>query len=194
MDYFDRIWEGVPPGAEPERFALRRDYLLAGVDAGERVLDVGCGEGAFTAALAGAGARPSGVEVAAEPLRRARVRHPELDFRHVGGELPFAAGEFDVAWAGEVLEHVQDGVGLLEEIRRVLRPGGRLLLSTPDHPRRLVLGLGLRRAAFERHFDPRSDHVRFFTARTLAVLLEEAGFTPAAIARRGAMLLARAER
>ena len=194
MDYFDRIWERVPAGAEPERFALRRDFLLAGVGPGERVLDVGCGEGAFTAALSAAGARPSGVDVAAEPVRRARLRHPELDFRLACGALPFAAGEFDVVWAGEVLEHVLDGVGLLDEVRRVLRPGGRLLLSTPDHSRRLVVWLGLRRAAFERHFDPRSDHVRFFTARTLAVLLEEAGFTPTAISRRHALLLGQAER
>jgi 2-polyprenyl-3-methyl-5-hydroxy-6-metoxy-1,4-benzoquinol methylase len=194
MDYFDRIWERVPAGAEPEHFTLRRDFLLTGVSPGDRVLDVGCGEGAFTAALAAVGARPSGVDVAAEPVRRARLLHPELDFRVVSGELPFAAGEFDVAWAGEVLEHVLDGVGLLDEIRRVLRPGGRLLLSTPDHPRRLVLRLGLRRAAFERHFDPRSDHVRFFTARTLAVLLEEAGFTPTAIACRSALLLGQAQR
>jgi SAM-dependent methyltransferase len=194
MYYFDRIWERVPAGAEPDHFALRRDFLLADVGPGERVLDIGCGEGAFTAALAAAGARPSGVEVAAEPLRRARQRHPELDFRQYDGQLPFAAGEFDAAWAGEVLEHVLDGVALLDEVRRVLRPGGRLLLSTPDHPRRLVLGLALRRAAFERHFDPRSDHVRFFTARTLAVLLEEAGFTPTGIARRRGLLLGRAER
>ncbi len=194
MDYFDRIWERVPEGAVPERFAARRDFLLAGVRPGERVLDVGCGEGAFCAALAAAGARPVGVEVAAEPLRRARVRHPELELRLVGAELPFPAASFDVAWAGEVLEHVADGPGLLDELRRVLRPGGRLLITTPDHPRRLVLALALRRAAFERHFDPRADHLRFFTRRTLSLLLEEAGFSAWRIVRRGGVLYAEVER
>jgi SAM-dependent methyltransferase len=195
MGYYDRIWESVPEGAVPERFALRRDFLLGEVRPGERVLDLGCGEGDFSAALAGAGARPVGVEVAAEPLRRARRRHPELELQLVeGGRLPFPDAHFDVAWAGEVVEHVLDGLGLLDELRRVVRPGGRLLLSTPDHPRRLVWALALRRAAFERHFDPRTDHVRFFTARTLALLLEDAGFSPAGIARRRGVLLARAER
>jgi 2-polyprenyl-3-methyl-5-hydroxy-6-metoxy-1,4-benzoquinol methylase len=194
MHYFDRIWAEVPPGAEPERFALRRDFLLAGVAPGERVLDIGCGEGAFTAALHAAGTRPSGIDVATEPLRRARRTRPELDFRQTDGPLPFAAAEFDVAWAGELLEHVQDGTALLDEVRRVLRPGGRLLVSTPDHPRRRVLGLALSRAAFERHFDPRSDHVRFFTRTTLGLLLEEAGFTPTQITSRRGVLLGRAER
>ncbi len=190
MGQFDRIWESVPEGAVPERFDRRRAFLLAGVRPGERVLDLGCGEGAFSGVLAAAGARPVGVEVAAEPLRRARRLLPEVEFRLAAEDrLPFAAAGFDVVWAGEVLEHVADGVGLLDEVRRVLRPGGRLLISTPDHPRRLVLGLALRRRAFERHFDPRADHVRFFTRRTLRVLLEAAGFTPVSIrGRRGSLL------
>ncbi len=194
MGYFDRIWERVPEGAVPERFPARRDFLIAGVRPGERVLDVGCGEGAFSAALAAAGARPVGIEVAEEPLRRARRLHPELALELVGAELPFPAASFDVAWAGEVLEHVADGSGLLDELRRVLRPRGRLLVTTPDHPRRLVLGLALRRAAFERHFDPRADHLRFFTARTLTLLLEDGGFSVGRISPRGGVLYGEAER
>jgi SAM-dependent methyltransferase len=194
MSYFDRIWERVPAGAVPEQFAARRDFLLAGVRPGERVLDVGCGEGGFSAALEEAGARPVGVEVAAEPLRRARRRHPSLELHLVSGPLPFGAAEFDVVWAGEVIEHVADGLGLLDELRRVLRPDGRLLITTPDHPRRLVWRLGLRRAAFERHFDPRADHLRFFTARTLTLLLEDAGFTVERTARRRGVVYAEARR
>ncbi|MGI8800955.1 MAG: class I SAM-dependent methyltransferase [Solirubrobacteraceae bacterium] len=196
MDYFDRIWEDVPSGAVPERFEARRDFLLAGVGPGERVLDVGCGEGAFSAALAAIGAEPVGVDVAVEPLRRARARFPELELHLVGDRLPFPADAFDVVWAGEVLEHVADGLGLLEELRRVLRPGGRLLVSTPDHPRRVVWRLAFSRAAFERHFSPLHDHVRFFTRRTLLLLLEEAGFGSVAFAPGGPAvgLLARAER
>jgi SAM-dependent methyltransferase len=194
MDYFDRIWEGVPEGAVPERFTDRRDFLLARVRAGDRVLDLGCGDGAFTAALARAGARPVGVEVAAEPLRRARARDPSLELHLVSGPLPFAPGEFDVVWAGEVIEHVADGTGLLDQVRRVLRPDGRLLITTPDHPPWLRWRLGLSRRAFERHFDPRLDHVRFFTVRTLTLLLEDAGFTVARASGRRGVLYAEARR
>ena len=79
--YLDDVWDAVPEGAEPELFALRRDFLLAHVEPGRRVLDVGCGEGAFSAALAEAGARPIAVDVADEPLRRLRARFPQLDRR-----------------------------------------------------------------------------------------------------------------
>lgn len=202
--YFERIWESVPAGLEPERFALRREFLLARVAAGERVLDVGCGEGAFTVALAAHGALPTGIDVAAEPLRRAAEHgsQRDLDMRLVApdGPLPLDDACFDAVWAGEVLEHVVDCVGLLDELHRVLRPGGRLLVSTPNHPPLRVLGLALRPAAFDAHFEPRSDHVRFFTSRTLRTVLETAGFE--AVSTRGAggaplaraMLLATARR
>jgi SAM-dependent methyltransferase len=190
MDYFDRIWAAVPDGAEPEHFVMRRDYLLANVAPGDRVLDLGCGDGAFMVALADAGARPVGVEVAAEPLRRARARDPRLDLHLVDGQLPFPPASFDVVWAGELIEHVHDPAGVLDDVRRVLAPTGRLLLTTPDHPFPLRLRLALSRAAFDAHFDPRTDHVRFFTPRTLAVLLDEAGFDRPRIERRRHTLLA----
>jgi 2-polyprenyl-3-methyl-5-hydroxy-6-metoxy-1,4-benzoquinol methylase len=198
MDYFERIWAAVPHGAEPENFALRRDYLLANVAPGDRVLDIGCGEAAFTAALAAAGARPVGVDVAAEPLRRARARHPELELQLIDDRpdapLPFALGSFDVVWAGELLEHLRDPQTLLDDVRRVLAGSGRLLVSTPDHPFLLRLRLAVSRSAFEGHFDPRNDHLRFFTAHTLALLLEDAGFDRPRIDRRRGALLACAPR
>jgi SAM-dependent methyltransferase len=61
-------------------------------------------------------------------------------------------------------------------VRRVLRPGGRLLLSTPNHPPLLLLRFALSRRAFAAHFDPRSDHLRFYTRATLTRLLGEFGF------------------
>ncbi|HEV2998014.1 MAG TPA: methionine biosynthesis protein MetW, partial [Solirubrobacteraceae bacterium] len=69
-DYYEDLWAGVPEGLEPERARVRLDFLLSGVRAGERVLDVGCAEGHFTAALAGAGVGAVGIEIAEEPLRR----------------------------------------------------------------------------------------------------------------------------
>ena len=75
--------------------------------------------------------------------------------------------------------------------RACVGPGGRLLASTPDHPWSLRLRLGARAArAFEAHFEPRADHLRFFTRRTLAELLDAGGFEEIAMrARRGALLV-----
>jgi SAM-dependent methyltransferase len=75
-----------------------------------------------------------------------------------------------------VIEHVADTAGWLSELRRVLRSGGTLLLSTPDHGRLQMLRWALDRRAFEAHFDPRADHLRFYTRRTLTALIEDFGF------------------
>jgi 2-polyprenyl-3-methyl-5-hydroxy-6-metoxy-1,4-benzoquinol methylase len=186
-DYYEALWEAVPEGLEPVDFARRRDFLLSHIDAGQRVLDVGCGEGRFAAELAVAGAAVVGVDVAAEPLRRARARHPELDLRQVpvAGAWPFEDARFDLVWAGEVIEHVADTSGWLSELRRVLRSGGLLVLSTPDHGRLRMLGWAFAPRAFAVHFDPRSDHLRFYTRDTLRELLEDFGFHDVAVRRAG---------
>jgi SAM-dependent methyltransferase len=177
-DYYERLWGSVPAGLTPSDLQLRLKFLLARVRAGELVLDVGCGEGRFTAELVAAGVHGVGIDVAEEPLRRARAAHPEVDVQLVDpcGPWPLADASFDAVWAGEVIEHVADTAGWLSEIRRVLRPGGRLLVSTPNHGRLAVLRLALSARAFDAHFDPRSDHLRFYTRRTLISLLEDFGF------------------
>lgn len=200
--YHESLWESVPPGLEPPDFDLRRRFLLERVVAGERVLDVGCGEGWFAVELARAGAEVVGIDVAEEPLRRGRARAPELDLRLVDddGPWPLDDASVDVVWAGETIEHVADTAGWLSEVRRVLRPGGRVLLSTPAHGRLRVLRLALSRRAFESHFDPRADHLRYYTRASLTRLLGELGFQQVAVraaagvpgARR--LLLARAVR
>jgi 2-polyprenyl-3-methyl-5-hydroxy-6-metoxy-1,4-benzoquinol methylase len=196
-DYHEQPWLTVPEGSTPPDLELRRVFLLDGLRAATasapsvhegspdarlkqplRVLDVGCGEGQLTSAIERAGFTVVGVDVAEEPLRRARELHSGIDVRLVpaAGALPFGDARFDVVWAGETIEHVTDTAGWLSELRRVLRSGGSLLLSTPAHSRLTVLGLALRGTRFDRHFDPRSDHVRFYSRRTLAQLLADFGF------------------
>jgi 2-polyprenyl-3-methyl-5-hydroxy-6-metoxy-1,4-benzoquinol methylase len=192
MGYFERLWRELPDVA-PEHFELRRAFVISALEPPSRVIDVGCGTGWFSGALAAAGFSVVGVDVAEEPVRRAAARHGDLEFVVVGGEqFPFAAGAFDAAWLGEVLEHVQDGLGLLAEVARVVGPGGRLVLSTPDHGWALRLWLGISRRAFEAHFEPRSDHVRFFTRRSLAALLDAGGFEQIEIRPARGVLLATA--
>jgi SAM-dependent methyltransferase len=184
-NYHEALWEALPEGSDPPDLKLRRAFLLeharsGGAEGGRpaRVLDVGCGEGHLAVELVGAGLQVVGIDVAEEPLRRARARHPALDLRLVPAEGPWSLADasFDVVWAGETIEHVADTAGWLSEVRRVLRSGGSLLLSTPAHGRLTMLGLALFRRRFEAHFDPRADHLRFYTPRTLTGLLEDFGF------------------
>jgi 2-polyprenyl-3-methyl-5-hydroxy-6-metoxy-1,4-benzoquinol methylase len=177
-EYHESLWEAVPEGMCPPYLQARLAFLLEHVPAGARVLDVGCGEGWFTAALAGTGREAVGIDVAQEPLRRAREREAGIDLRLVGAEGPWPLQDtsFDAVWAGEVIEHVADTAGWLSEVRRVLRSGGTLVLSTPAHGPLTRLALGLSERAFAAHFDPRSDHLRFYTRRSVAALLEDFGF------------------
>jgi 2-polyprenyl-3-methyl-5-hydroxy-6-metoxy-1,4-benzoquinol methylase len=188
--YHEELWQSVPEGTQPRELELRRAFLLeqlqaiggghgrTAAGANLRVLDVGCGEGQLTAELTRAGYDVLGIDVAEEPLRRARLRDAGLDLLRVEpeGDWPLADASFDAVWAGETIEHVLDTARWLSELRRVLRSGGPLLLSTPAHGLLVRLSLGLFAGRFERHFDPRSDHVRFYTRRSLARLLQDFGF------------------
>jgi SAM-dependent methyltransferase len=186
------VWEAVPEDAEPERFAARRAWLLERVAAGERVLDLGCGAGEFSAALAAGGAQPVALDAAPEAVRRARARG--VDARVIAPDvgLPFTDAVFDVAWLGETLEHLVDPVGTLHEVRRVLRPEGLLLATTPDHPPALLHQLAGDPERFAEHFSPRTDHLRFFNEPSLRALLTDLGFQDARIDAEGGTLFAQA--
>ncbi|HTQ68036.1 MAG TPA: class I SAM-dependent methyltransferase [Solirubrobacteraceae bacterium] len=176
--YHEAVWEALPENLQPSDWQARRRFLLDRVGPGERVLDLGCGEGQFAAELQDAGAEVLAVDVAQEPLRRARAAHASLELALIacGGEWELPDTAFDVVWAGEVIEHVGDTAGWLSEVRRVLRPGGRLLLSTPAHPLLRRAAIALVPGAWERHFDPRGEHVRFYTRHSLEQLLDDFRF------------------
>src|ERR671913_548374 len=114
---------------------------------------------------------------------RPRRNVPGADLRLVApdGSLPLGHGEVDLVWCSEVLEHVPDTVGFLTEARRVLAPGGRMLVTVPDHgvARRIAIAL----ARHEQHYDPLGQHLRFYTRRSLAGALEATGFTAVRCAR-----------
>lgn len=103
---------------------------------GLRMLDVGCGDAGVPIAFAEARARAHGIEPFAPSVERGRVRAEEhgvpLDLRSgVAESLPYEDGSFDLIVLDNVLEHVQDRERTLDEIVRVLRPGGLLYLVTP---------------------------------------------------------------
>ena len=189
--YYESIWADAPPDPEPWDWERRRALLLGEARAGERVLDLGCGAGRFVAALRDAGAVPVGVEIAESALERARAVAPGADLRLLepDGSIPLEHGSVDLVWCSEVLEHVADGAHLLQEARRVLRPGGRILVTVPYHGRVKAALLGLVR--FDAHFDPQGQHLRFFTRASLAAALEAARFGAPEVSARGGLPLLR---
>ncbi|GAA2324712.1 class I SAM-dependent methyltransferase [Streptomyces cuspidosporus] len=109
---------------------------LAGDVAGHRVLDAGCGSGPLAAALCERGAVVTGIDASAGMLALARRRLGNDVALHVvdlRDRLPFGDGVFDDVVASLVLHYLEDWGPTLAELRRVLRPGGRLIASV-DHP------------------------------------------------------------
>ena len=186
---YEDFWADAPQDPEPWAWERRRPLLLAEARPGERVLDLGCGAGRFVAALHDAGADPVGIELAEAALERARRNAPGTDFKLVepDGSLPLEHASVDLVWCSEVLEHVADTEYLLLEVRRVLRPGGRLLVTVPFHGR--VKGALIAFARFDAHFDPLGQHLRFYTASSLASTLRASGFEDVRVRAWGAPLL-----
>ncbi len=109
---------------------------LAGDVAGRRILDAGCGSGPLSAALRDRGAVVTGMDSSAGMVRLARRRLGDGVALHVADlrdPLPFGDGAFDDVVASLVLHYLEDWAPTLAELRRVLRPGGRLIASV-DHP------------------------------------------------------------
>jgi len=101
--------------------------------AGKEVLDVGCGTGYGTALLREVARAATGIDISAQALRWARKRYPGVTFLSMNAEaLEFADGSFDFVFSSENFEHLRDHARHLQEVRRVLRPGGWFFLGTPN--------------------------------------------------------------
>jgi SAM-dependent methyltransferase len=142
---------------------------------GPRVLDAGCGSGAYVDYLAGRGFEATGLEKHDEFLARARERR--YRGRFVQGDLadplPFADGEFDTTFCCDVLEHVEDDYAALRELARVTRR--RVVLSVPQDSGADLLAQGL---VYSTYRDP--THLRYYTAdmaHALARSVKPAGVT-----------------
>lgn len=108
----------------------------------KRVLDYGCGSGYGSAWMAETATTVDAVDVAEDAITHARDQfsRENLRFQSIdpSAPLPFADNSFDTVLSFQVFEHVTDADHYLEEIRRVLAPGGRLILVTPDRSTRLL--------------------------------------------------------
>jgi SAM-dependent methyltransferase len=129
--------------------------------AGQRVLDIASGAGFGLAMLRAAGACPIGMDYDAAALIEARRVDPAASLAcSDAARLPLPDASIDLVASFETIEHVPDARAMVRELRRVLRPGGRLVLSTPN-----------------RAFGPPSNnpfHIQEFTAPELHELLSEA--------------------
>jgi trans-aconitate methyltransferase len=142
---------------------------------GERILDLGCGDGALTEKLVSAGASVVAVDASAEQVAAARARG--LDARVAWGEsLPFA-GEFNAVFSNAALHWMRDASGVLASVHRALRPGGRFVAEMGGAGNVAAIRAALVEAVSRRGIDGRALDLLFLpTAEEYRALLEAHGF------------------
>jgi SAM-dependent methyltransferase len=156
------------PNAYYERPAM---LALAGDVAGRRILDAGCGSGPLFAALRDRGAIVTGIDKSARMVELARRRlgdDADLRVAELGSPLPFPDDTFDDVTASLVLHYLEDWGPALAELRRVLKPGGRLIVSV-NHP--FAENLWHREAGYEPDYFATYNYISEWTAGGQTALL-----------------------
>lgn len=182
--------QGTLPNARSVERRFRRSKkfldqiasLLGKAPAEIRLLDVGCSSGAFLGAAVKLGFRAEGVEPAARAAQTAqaaglKVRQGLLQDAH------FADGEFDAVTLFEVIEHLKEPLDLLHECRRILRPGGILLVGTGNAASWSTAAMGAHWEYF--NISRHGGHISFYTPSSLEKLAGKAGLAVAAVRTRG---------
>lgn len=157
------------------------------------ILDVGCTDGFLSRKFKDMGLYTIGIDASASAVETARAHTDEAYVIDTGGEpLPLPNDKVELIWAGEIIEHIFDTEFFLEELLRVAKPGGRLVLSTPNLAawiNRIALLLGTQpfftetgvrpsnQGSFLRQVSAPAGHIRNFTQSSLKHLLERCGWT-----------------
>jgi 2-polyprenyl-3-methyl-5-hydroxy-6-metoxy-1,4-benzoquinol methylase len=174
------VWEGadVP---EAHNYLVTPTIKVLREQGARAVLDLGCGNGSFSALLQSQNFIVVGCDTSASGIALAREVHPEVDFFEYDISNPLPAGfaeAYDAVVSLEVVEHLMQPRHLVARAYSALRPGGVLIMSTPYHGYWKNLSLALTNR-FDAHWHPLRDfgHVKFFSRRTLSQLACEADFS-----------------
>jgi SAM-dependent methyltransferase len=141
-----------------------------------RILDAGCGSGRNMVEFARRGA-VTGVELSPASVEKARARNSGEVIEGSVLQMPFSDASFDLAASLDVIEHLEDDLGALRELRRVVAPGGALLVTVPAY-----------QWLWSGH-DEINHHHRRYTRRSLLAVAERAGWTQARTSYFNSLLL-----
>jgi SAM-dependent methyltransferase len=181
--YYERYWSKGKDTFSGDRQGYAANFRtwmaanLEGLDPRTPILEVGCGDGTFTTELSKYSHDVNAIDISEGQITENALRFPNITFRQhdVGETFPFEDGAFGVVWCSEVLEHLFDPAFAMREIHRILRPGGRLLVTVPYHGyfKNVLIAL----FKFDKHYAPSNPHIRFYTKNTLSGIAREAGLS-----------------
>jgi SAM-dependent methyltransferase len=154
-----------------------------------RVLDLGCGNGTFTARIANAGYDVVGIDASASGIRIASGLMPAGTFLEASLEHPLPQplrGQFDAVTSVEVIEHLPKPGVLCERAREGLRPDGQFIVTTPYHGYLKNLALAVT-GQLDGHWQAWRDggHIKFFSRATVTDLIRREGFVVTGFVRVG---------
>jgi len=179
MDVLQYEWN-KPDATSAHSYITAPIFSFIPSDMNLKIADLGCGNGYFAGLLATMGHKVTALDSSEDGIRIAKEAYPGIDFRCLSlyeNLLPHIGSDFDVVISSEVIEHLYDPRRFLKNAFEILKPGGELILTTPYHGYLKNLAMAVT-GKLDKHFTVGWDcgHIKFFSVKTLATMVEEQGF------------------
>jgi SAM-dependent methyltransferase len=174
------LWTGLSEYTKDYHITKKRKQMflnfLSKQEKGQKVLDLGCYHGDVVKEISQLGFQGYGADVFQENVETATKNFAEGNFSVVdfNGKFPYPDNSFDIIWAGDIIEHVYDTINLFSELNRILKKNGSLVCSTPYHG--IVKMVVISLIDLKKHFHPEHPHIRFYTNKSLRMILNKYGF------------------